>query len=156
MMRRGWTGRNDTRLRREPDHGAEVLRLLPARTEVEVLEEQARFTKVRLQDDYSDLTGYIAKGFLDIEPAEVSESELEPRPDYLLPCPRCGTKNWGKFPLQQSGGHGFSQNFYIPTGFLAGVDVLARVCLRCGYLELCVEEENLSALHRLRRESRER
>lgn len=146
-MRKGWTKRNDTRLRREPDHGAEVLRLLPARTEVEVLEEQARFTQVRWRDNYSDLTGYIAKDFLDVEPGDPPPPD--PRNDYLLPCPRCGSKHWEVYPLQQSGGHGFSQSFYIPTGFLTSVAVAARVCLRCGYLELCADEDGLSELRRV-------
>lgn len=148
-MRKGWTKRNDTRLRREPDHGAEVLRLLPARTEVEVLEEQARFTQVHYRDNYTDLIGYIAKDFLDAEPAEAPPPD--PRNDYLLPCPRCGSKNWGAFSLYQSGGHSLSQNFYIPTGFLTSVRVGARVCMRCGYLELCVDEDGLSELQRVSR-----
>jgi len=146
-MRKAWTKRNETRLRQEPDHGGQVLRLLPARTELEVLELEKRFTKVRLQDKYTELTGYIATDFLDIEP---DDAPLAPNPRYahLLPCPRCASNNWGKFSLQQSGGH-MGQNFYIPTGFLTGATVFARICLRCGYLELCVDEDDLSTLRQL-------
>lgn len=151
MMRKGWTRRGDTRLRKEPDHGAEVLRLLSARTEVEVLEELPRFIKVRFQDNYTDLTGYIAEGFLDLEPGEAPAPD--PKYDYLLPCPRCGTKNWGVFPLRDSGGHG--GNFYIPTGFLVGAAILVRVCLRCGYAEFCVDENSLTDLQRLAKENKE-
>lgn len=146
-MRKGWTVRNDTRLRREPDHGAEVLRLLPARTEVEVLDEQPRFTQVRWRDSYLDLTGYIATDFLELEPGEPPEPD--PRYAHLLPCPRCGSRNWRVFRLLQSGGQMGGQNLFIPTGFLNSAMVRARVCMRCGYLELCVDQDDLPDLQRL-------
>lgn len=149
-LRKGWTERPDTRLRKEPDHAAEVLRLLPARTEVEILEEGRRFTKVRYVDNFFDQTGYVATVMLEIEPGPAPDQAPEPDPRFahLLPCQRCGGQSWGIFNLQQSGGH----VFHIPLGFLNGAAVRARVCLRCGYLELSVDEDDLNELARKARE----
>ncbi len=146
-MRKGWVNRDHTRLLREASHGADVVRTLSLRTEVEVLEELERFFTVRLRSEYADLIGYVYADLLDVEPEDPPAPD--PKYDYLLPCPRCGTKNWDVFPLQQSG-HGLSsQSYFISMGFLEAAEVGARVCLRCGYLELCVEEDSLEDLRQL-------
>ncbi|MGI6358309.1 MAG: SH3 domain-containing protein [Bacillota bacterium] len=150
-MKKGWTNRDNTRMLREADHGADLLRMLPKNTELEVLEERDRFTKVQLRDGFSDLVGYVYSGFLEVEATDLPEPS--PRDQHLLPCPRCGAEAWGAFPLAQMGGHG-SQNYYISTGFLSYVAVQARVCLRCGYLELCVKEDGLPELRRIASEKR--
>lgn len=138
-MRTGKTHAKETRLRREPDHAAETLAVLPPGTEVQVLEEHERFLKVHVRDAFRDQIGYVAAGFLEFEPP--------PDPDErpVVPCPHCQGTDFGVFPVSSHGA------MYIVTGLLSYHEVMARVCLDCGQVEFCVRPDSLPELRQARK-----
>lgn len=126
----------EARLRRGPEHTAEVMTVLPAGTEVEVLEEVNHFVKVRVRDKYqADQVGYLAAGFL----ADYAATDPPQKEIVLAPCPRCQAEEWAIYPL--TGGTGSVP--HVRLDFFTACPLRVRICLQCGLLEPCLDQENL-------------
>lgn len=134
----------EARLRRAPDHKSETIATLPEGTEVEVVEEKGRFLLVRVRDNYQpDMTGYLPTGFVSGYKA-VFPPKDEPS-ITLEPCHRCGGEEWVEHPLVIGSS---SSRLYIPLSFFSAAPIMVRVCLRCGFVEMCVSAEGLSELRK--------
>lgn len=128
----------ETKVRAAPRHDADVLTVFPEGTEVEVLEQEGRFMRVRRRDSFADVCGWVAAGFLGRDPVP-----SEPRIRHpLQPCQRCLANEWGVVPV----GLGGQSSPSVVLGIFEYQRLMARVCLSCGYTELTVVEEGLDSV----------
>lgn len=135
-----FTQGKEARLRRAPDPESEVMATLPAGTEIEVLKEKGRFVQVRVRDSYqANITGYLAIGFVR------DYKTIPPGPEHsgvdLFPCPRCG----GADLVVQAHAQG-SVNHRISLDWFSYISIKSRICLDCGYVEPCLDSEDLAKL----------
>lgn len=132
------------RLRRAPDHKSEIIATLPEGTEVEVLEEKGRFLLVRVRDHFQpSMTGYLPTGFVSgYKVISTKDHEYEP-PVSLLPCLRCGGNDWALYDNAPRGPY-----LAPPLGLFSYVPTKSRVCLDCGYVEPCIDNEGLAKLRK--------
>ncbi len=126
----------ETKVRVAPRHDADVLSVFPEGTEVEVLEQEGRFMRVRRRDSFADVCGWVASGFLGRDPEPLPPAVRRP----LQPCQRCHANEWGTVQL------GGQSSPSLVLGFFEYQRLMARVCLGCGYTELTVTEEGLESV----------
>lgn len=131
----------EARLRRAPDHKSELIATLPEGTEVEVVEEKGRFLLVRVRDHFQpSMTGYLPTGFVNGYKTVISGPEEPSVP--LLPCLRCGGNDW----VVHENAVGSGPYLNIPRGLFSYVTIKSRICLDCGYVEPCLDNEGLAKL----------
>lgn len=128
----------ETKVRVAPRHDADILSVLPEGTEVEVLEQEGRFVRIRRRDSFADVCGWVASGFLGREPEALPPVAHRP----LQPCQRCLANEWGIVPVGLGGQTAPS----FTLGFFEYQRLMARVCLGCGYTELTVTAEGLESV----------
>ncbi|HBK86560.1 MAG TPA: hypothetical protein DDZ53_11070 [Firmicutes bacterium] len=135
----------EARLRRAPDHKSEIIATLPEGAEVEVVEEKGRFLLVHVRDHFQpSMTGYLPTGFVSgYKAVSGQQDKYKPRVG-LLPCLRCGGNDW----VVHEHATGSGPYLNIPQGLFSYVAVRSRICLDCGYVEPCLDNEGLAKLRK--------
>lgn len=123
------------KIRQEPKPDGRVLLELKAGQEVELLEQQRRYSKVRYKDHFQDVTGWLANVAINL-PDEMSDVEAMAHPT----CPFCGSRTWIERGVATAGGRA------LAIGGFFGHHVHSRVCLGCGYVQLHVSQSSLEQL----------
>jgi hypothetical protein len=144
VIRKVKTRVDSAKLRQDPQPQGQVLLELPAGTELELLDYQQRYSRVKVVDDYRTVEGWMANVALGL---------ADDPPDQAMPistdssCPICQGDAWRGLPIVTSAHHGFKA--YL-GGFFRPYELEARVCLKCGYVLGCFVSEK--SLRRLRQE----
>jgi len=129
-----------TILRTEASPTADIVALIPAETELEILAEVDEFLEVSCWlAERGEVAGFIERAKLGLPPKFT--------PDALHPDCVCGANMWRSVSYRL-GGHPY-YSIVIPTGILDCIMVQARVCLSCGRYEQYIEPADIEKLKSL-------
>lgn len=123
------------KIRQEPKPDGHVLLELKAGQELELLERQRRYSRVRYRDHFQDVTGWIANVAINLP-----EGNRESITDELPTCPFCGSEIWLDKGIRAGG------NSLTIGGLFFGDYVHSRICMGCGYVQLHVSQKALRQL----------
>jgi hypothetical protein len=129
-------------IRREPSPDGAVVAELPQGTELEVVQRSPRYTRVRYLSDAGQVEGWASTNMLEFNHSPGGKPRI---------CPVCQSDSWKTVHagVQQS------PFFFAPVhlggdGVLKGdgdqVDLMAQVCLGCGYVSWFVPPSELRKL----------
>ncbi len=126
------------KIRQEPKPDGHVLLELKAGQELELLERQRRYSRVRYRDHFQDITGWIANVAINLP-----KGNHESITDDLPSCPFCGSETWLEKGIRTGG------NSLLIGNLFSGDYAHSRICLGCGYIQLHISS---SALRRIQAE----
>lgn len=130
-----------TILRTEASSTADIVALIPAETELEILTEVDEFLEVSCWlAERGEVTGYVDRVKLGLPPKV--DPEIGVHPDCA-----CGVNKWQRVSYRL-GGHPY-YSIVIPTGILDCIFVQARVCLSCGRYEQYIDPADIEKLKSL-------
>lgn len=147
-IRRLFTTAPITRVRVSDEPHADVVAELQKGSEVEVHYEGEAFLQVSAwHPEQGKVSGWVHKSFVGLDREVVKEIKL---PKLTLPpCNACGTENWVTMGYTNVGYHNSVPHLYL--GFLESIQVKARVCLKCGQVQLCLDQKGMDQLSEWRR-----
>lgn len=123
------------KIREEPRPDGPVLVELEQGQKLELLEHQRRYSQVRYQDRFQNVTGWIANVAVNLPDSQRQAEQTPPT------CPFCSGDSW-----VDKGIRTHNSSLMVGGSFFSAHYAYSRICLGCGYVQLYVSADALRQL----------